>query len=247
MVKWPEFLKTDQWPFKPSEVFRQKLKQVKPDPTDELVAESSMLGENHVAIAKTFEWQKYCSYEKLLRTAAYNLRLLPKNSEYRAITGAITDPAELENAEQLLFYLTQAESFQVEKSNLLKSTPLGKTSKFAHFSPFIGPNGLLGASGRTKNLDVETLDVKHPILLDARHPLIRLWLEDTPVQHCHQGVDFLRALIQQRLAVVKLRATLRTIVSRCVTCRKRRAETATPGTSREKDLLPKNHLSRTLV
>ena len=62
-VKGPEFLKTDQWPIKPSEDFRQKLKQVKPDPTDELVAESSpMLSENHVAIAKTFEWQKYCSY-----------------------------------------------------------------------------------------------------------------------------------------------------------------------------------------
>ena len=95
-----------------------------------------MLSENHVAIAKVFGWQKYCSYEKLLRIAAYGLRLLPKNSEYRTIAGAITDPAELENAEQRLFYLTQAESFQVEKSNLLKSTPLSKTSELAQFSLF---------------------------------------------------------------------------------------------------------------
>ena len=123
---------------------------------------------------------------------------------------------------------SQAESFHVEKSSLLKSNPLSKTSKLAQFSPFKGPNGLLRASGRTKNLDVATIDVKHPILLDARHPLVRLLLEHTHVQHCHQGVDYLRALIQQRLAVVKLRATLRTIVSRCVTCRKRRAETVTP-------------------
>ena len=42
-LKDPEFLKTDQWPFKPSEDFRLKLKQVKPDPTDELVAESSSM------------------------------------------------------------------------------------------------------------------------------------------------------------------------------------------------------------
>ena len=225
----PDFLKTDEWPFKPSEDFRQKLKQVKPDPTDELVPKSSsMLCETQVAIVKTFEWQKYCSYEKLLRIAAYVLRLSPKNRDYRTITGAIMDPAELENAEQRLFYLSQAESFHVEKSSLLKSTPLSKTSNFAQFSPFIGPNGLLRASGRTKNLDVATFDVKHPILLDARHPLVRLLLEHTHVQHCHQGVDYLRALIQQRLAVVKLQATLRTIVSRCVTCCKRRAETVTP-------------------
>ena len=127
-----------------------------------------------------------------------------------------------------LFYLSQAESFHVEESSLLKSTPLSKISKLAQFSPFIGPNGLLRASGRTKNLDVATFDVKHPILLDARHPLVRLLLEHTHVQHCHQGVDYLRALIQQRLAVEKLRATLRTMVSRCVTCRKRRAETVAP-------------------
>ena len=36
-LKGPEFLKTDQSPFKPSEDIRQKLKQVKLDPTDKLV------------------------------------------------------------------------------------------------------------------------------------------------------------------------------------------------------------------
>ena len=101
------------------------------------------------------------------------------------------DPVELENAEQHLFYLSQAESSQVEKSNLLKSTPLNKIFKLAQFSPFVGPNGLLRASGRTKNLDVATFDVKHPNLLDAQHPLVRLLLAHTRVQHCHQGVDYL--------------------------------------------------------
>ena len=89
------------------------------------------------------------------------------------------------------------------------STPLSKTSKNVQFSPFIGPNGLLRPSGRTRLLETATIDVKHP-------------------QHCHQGVDYLRALVQQRFAVVKLRAVLRTIVSRCLTCRKRKAETLTP-------------------
>ena len=134
---------------------------------------------------------------------------------------------ELENSEQRLLYLTQAESFHAEKSNLLKSTPLSKSSKIVRFSPFIGPNGLLRASGQTRLLETATFDVKHPILLDARHPLVRLLLEHLHSQHCHQGVDYLRELVQQRFAVVKLRAVLRTIVSRCLTCRKRKAETLT--------------------
>ena len=49
------------------------------------------------------------------------------------------DPAEVENAEQCLFYLTQAESLQVDNSSLLKSTQLSKTSKLAQIFPFVGP------------------------------------------------------------------------------------------------------------
>ena len=143
-------------------------------------------------------------------------------------SGVIIDPAGLENSEQGLLYLTQAESFQAEKSNLLKSIPLSKTSKIVRLSPFIGPNGLLRASGRKRLLETATFDVKHPFLLDVRHILVRLLLEHSHSQHCHQGVDYLRALVQQRFAVVKLRAVLRTIVSRCLTCRKRKAETLTP-------------------
>ena len=116
----------------------------------------------------------------------------------------------------------------MKKSNLLKTSPLGSSSKIAHFSSFSGPNGLLRASGRTNKLQIATFDVKHPIIQDARHPLIKLLLEHLHTQHCHQGVDYLRALVQQRFAVFKLRTSLRTIVSRCVVCRNRTAETLTP-------------------
>ena len=187
--------------------------------------------------SKNFEWQKYCSYEKFLCIAAYVLRLLPKYREYGTNTGAIVDPAELENAEQL------------EKGKVLKSTPHNKTCKLAQFSPFIGPNGLLRASGRTKNPNGANFDLKHSIRLDARHYLVRLLFEHTHVQHCHQGVDYLRALIQQRLAVFKLRKTLRTIVSSSVTSCKRKAETVTPVTAdllRER-LAFKDPLFQTLV
>ena len=228
-LKGPEFLKTPQWPFEPSEDCRWKLKKSEdssPPPATE--SSTTMVSATQSTIAQTFEWQKYCSYEKLLRIVAYMLRLLNKNCFYRCPSAAITDPAELEHAEQRLFYIAQSESFLSEKSNLLKSSPLSRTSKIAQYSPFIGPNGLIRASGRTKQLNVATFDVKHPVVLDGRHPLVRLLLEHLHKNHYHQGVDYLRALVQQRFAVVKLRTTLRTIVTRCVTCRKRRAETLNP-------------------
>ena len=96
-----------------------------------------------------------------------------------------------------------------------------------YFLPLLDPTGFQELLVEPTNLDVATFDVKH-LALDTRQPFGRLLLEHTHVQHCHQGVDYLRALIQKRLAVFKLRATLRTIISRSVTCRMRRAETVTP-------------------
>ena len=99
-LKGPSFLKTSEWPFQPCENFRNKLKQAKLDLSDELTTElSTLLSAHQTAIAKTFERQKYCSYEKLLRIAAYMLRLLSKSNLYKTSTAAITDPAELENSE----------------------------------------------------------------------------------------------------------------------------------------------------
>ena len=155
------------------------------------------------------------------------LRLLPKFSGNRTETGSITDPVELEVAEQKLIYLVQFESFPNEKKALLKCLPICKPSVIKDFTPFIGPNGLIRAQGRTKQLEVASFDIKHPILLDSRHPAVRLFLEHLHEKHCHQGVEYLRALIQQKYSIVKLRTALRTIQSRCVTCRKRKAETLT--------------------
>ena len=229
-LKGPEFLKTSDWPFKPSEPSKFKLK---PDINDQNTEKPPLkteiaLSSNADINTSTFEWHKYSSFEKLLRVVAYLMRLIPKNETYRSVTGTITDPSELENAQTKLFYLAQSESFPREKKLLLKNSPLSRSSKLLQFSPFVGPNSLLRATGRTKQLEVSSFDAKHPVLLDSRHPVTRLLLEQLHRAHCHQGVDYLRALVQQQFAIVKLRTALRSIVQRCVTCRKRRAETICP-------------------
>ena len=55
---------------------------------------------------------------------------------------------------------------------------------------------------RTKQLDVSSsFDAKHPVLLDSRHPVTRLFLEQLHRSHCHQSVDYLRASVQQQVAI----------------------------------------------
>ena len=229
-LKGPSFLRTHDWPFKPPKEVEIKWKAKKSDSLDseETSEFETALSATVIGMATTFEWQKYSSYDKLLRVVAYVLRLLSKSTFYRSDSGLITDPSELQNAQMRLFYLIQQESFSVEMMCLLKQSPVSNSSKLSQFSPFIGPQGLLRATGRTKQLTVSIFDAKHPILLDSRHPAVRLYLEQLHETYCHQGVDYLRALVQQQFAIVKLRTALRSIVSKCVTCRKRRAETLNP-------------------
>ena len=49
-------------------------------------------------------------------------------------------------------------------------------SRIAVYSPFIGPGGLLRSTGRTKRLAEIDFDLKHPIILDGRHPLVLFFL-----------------------------------------------------------------------
>ena len=149
-LKGPKFLITPDWPFQLSEeILKGKLKnfdsiEVNTEPVHhETTANTASVAFNLL----TLEWQMYSSYEKLLRLVAYILRISPKFSGYRTKTGAITDPIELESADQKLFLLIQSESFPNEAKSLLKSCPLSKPSIIKDFSPFIGPNGFLRAQG----------------------------------------------------------------------------------------------------
>ena len=62
------------------------------------------------------------------------------------------------------------------------------------------------SSGRIKRLSEITYDVKHPIILDGRHRLVHLLLQHLHDLHYHQGVDFMRAQVQQTMLFSKLGA-----------------------------------------
>ena len=47
-------------------------------------------------------------------------------------------------------------------------------------------------------------------------------------QHAHQGLDYMRAVVQLKYIVLKLRWLLGNIENTCITCRKRKAKTVVP-------------------
>ena len=152
-LKGPDFLKTSDWPFRPSKHSSIKVKQRNDTSSEEKPSFGSetFLNANAGISTSTFEWQKYSSYEKLLRVSAYILRLLPKNEAYRSITGAITDPSELENAQTKLFHNAQSESFPTEKKNLLKTPPSVVLQKSYSFPPSLDPKAYFGQQEEQRN------------------------------------------------------------------------------------------------
>ena len=148
---------------------------------------------------------KFCYYQKYLRIAANVLQFLPKHFGYRNLDNNITDPTELDEAERHFQYLVQGESFETKKRDLLDKKSVKQSSRIAPHSQFFCPNGLFRSSGRIKRLMEVGFNVKCPIILDALHPFVKLFLERIRVKHYHQSVDYPRPIVQEHYTVLKLR------------------------------------------
>ena len=174
-----------------------------------------------------------------MRIAAYFLQLLSKHAGYRNLDDSISEPTELDKAERHLQILVQGESFETERKDLLDNKSVKRSSRMALHSPFLSPNGLICSSDRIKRLMEVGFNVKYAIILDARHPFEKLFLEHTHAKHYHQGVEYVRSIVQEDYIVMKLRSSLRSIKAHCLRCGKFHALTMQPIMSD----LPKERLA----
>ena len=218
-LRGPDFPRTSDFPFRPGTevVSNIKLKRQAADPNP--LDNCSALQFNSLNSDFSIHLRKYSSYPKLLRIVAYVLRILPRHATYRSVDGNIVDPEEVTAAEKKLQLLAQAESFPTELMQLHSSKKISKGSPIAAYLPFVGPCGLLRSSGRTKRFTDLEFNLKHPIILDGRHPLLYVFLRHMHLKNHHEGNDYLLALVQQQYAVLKLRSILRLIRFNCVLCR----------------------------
>ena len=240
-VNGPQFLTNSRFLFVPNKdvINNIKLGVNQAVIIEDTVSLATSVKKQTTPVPSLFPFDKFSSYQKYLRIAAYVFRLLPKHAGYRNPDGSITDPTELDEAERHLQYLVQGESFETERKDLLDNKFVKRSSRIAPHSPFISPNGLIRSSGRIKRLIEVGFNIKYPIILDARHPFVKLFLEHTHIKHYHQGVEYLRSIVQEHYTVLKLRSSLRSIKAHCRRCREFQAVTMQPIMSD----LPKERLA----
>ena len=83
-------------------------------------------------IPSIFPFDKFSSYQKYLRIAAYVFRLLPKHASYFNFDSSITDPTELDEAELQLQSLLQGKSFETERKDLLDNKSINGVAELLH-------------------------------------------------------------------------------------------------------------------
>ena len=240
-VESPHFLTNSRFPFVLNKyvINNIKLGVNQAVTIEDTVSVATSVKKQTTPVPSIFPFDKFSSYQKYLRIAAYFLRLLPKHASYCNLDGSITDPTELDEAERHLQYLVQGESFARERKDLLDNKSVKRSSRIAPNLPFISPNALIRSSSRIKRLIEVGFNVKYPIIIDARHPFVKLFLEQTHLKHFHQGVEYLRSVVQEHYTVLKLRSSLRSIKAHCLSCREFQAVTMQPIMSD----LPKDRLA----
>ena len=230
-MRGPDVLKTKQFPIEPSTELVKNIKLgivTKETDKTKISLAASITKSTKELPPQLIPFDKYSFYQKLLRITAYALCWLSPHECYRIADGSIIDPTALDEAERHLQYLVQGEAFHAERKDLVENKPVKWSSRIAPFSPFIGPNRLMPSAGRIKRLVEVDFDVKHPIVLDAYHAFVKFFLRHNHVKHHHQVIDYLRARVQERYTVLKLRSSLRSFKFNCYTCRKCRTATIQP-------------------
>ena len=168
-----------------------------------------------------FEWERFGSFKKMIRVFSYCLRWKKKNS------GEILTFEELNAAKLAVLKRCQKESFHDAYEKIYKRQPLPASQQLNKLSPFVDEKRLLRLHGRLQH-SRSSYEVKHPILLSAKHYVVIKLIEDAHGAKFHEGTEYVRNVLRQEYWIMGLRNALRNIKAKCVKCRKQRAGVSQP-------------------
>lgn len=134
-----------------------------------------------------------------------------------------TEHLERDMALKRLILWAQQESFHEELNCVKRSKDLRKTSRLLGLTPFLDDDQLLRVGGRLERAQVP-YDLCHPIVLDPKHPLTILILDDLHVRGNHGGTNHALYLLRQTYHVLRGREAVKKAQRRCDFCVRRSAK-----------------------
>ncbi|XP_063829264.1 uncharacterized protein LOC135078664 [Ostrinia nubilalis] len=180
--------------------------------------------------------ERFSDWRRLLRTTArvFQFTRLLRERETRA-ADTIGCPGlrpllarDVKNAELYLLKQTQRDSFAEELDCLMQNKDIPKRSRLNKLAPKLCQDGLIRATGRISSAPEVAIEAKEPIILDGRHPTIRLFISRYHIWALHGNNETVVNELRQRFAILHLRPAVRSIASQCRVCRMRKATPTVP-------------------
>ncbi|KAL0894481.1 hypothetical protein ABMA27_013075 [Loxostege sticticalis] len=181
--------------------------------------------------------ERFSNWRRLLRVAArvFQFTRLLRDREARSadtlraygLRPLLT--CDVRNAEGFLLKQAQRDAFAEELTCIQLGKDLPKRSRLRNLDPRLAEDGFLRACGRISTVAAAP-DVRNPIILDGRHPTVRLLITDHHVKAMHGHNETVVNQLRQKYAILHLRPTVRYIAAKCHSCRNRKAQPATPPT-----------------
>ena len=156
----------------------------------------------------------------MIRVLSYCLRWRKKKSEGVLAVG------ELNAAKLAILKRCQQESFH-DAYEISKGQPLSASDQLNKLSPFRDENGLLRLQGRLKH-SKSSYEIKHPILLSAKHYVVIKLIGDAHRANFHEDTEYVSSILRQEYWNIGLRTALISVNAKRVKCRKQRAGVSQP-------------------
>ena len=183
-----------------------------------------------IEVDKFSTWSRLLNSTRMVFQAIRRFRAkvrTRRQNESPETSNTNTFASDENRARNYLIKMSQNELFSGTISALLKGGNLEKGVKLMPFTPFLDEDGLLRVGGRLIKAPL-TYNAKHPLLLHSRSKIARLLIEKAHHDCGHQGVEHVKAHLQQTFLMIGSRKVLRSLGKYCFICRRWRADNVRP-------------------
>ena len=163
-------------------------------------------------------WKKYSSPTKLRRVTAYVMRFANNARIKREarLLGALT-ASELRAPQNYLVKRAQFESFSQEIQCLEMGREIHKKRRIKSLDPQI-EDGFLVVGGRLQRAQCLPYKTRHPKIIDSRHELAQLIVEEIHRIYHHPLTEHLHNQIRQEYWIIHDRQAVRNVNFKCNYC-----------------------------
>ena len=173
---------------------------------------------------KIIDDTRFSQWRRLIRSLSWALLFIDR---CRRLCRNLTPDYE-RRAEISIMRQAQTESFHDDIVTIKRGLNISPSSRLGFLNPYIDETGLLRAKSRLEAASDLPLDLKMPVILDGRHYVTRLIIESMHRKLRHYSTETLINEIRQIYYILRLRGTVKLIITRCVTCKKIRARCEQP-------------------